>query len=399
MSIRDWCKANQNKIWAWIIGFGLVLFAVHNPNQPLLYYAFLPIVGLVFSFIAIIIVLMDNVKNLDLGSRWLYVPLLVIVASMSISGFVNGETIGDKFAPFVFGIYLFGVYLVARILKEDMFTPFAWAMVVGAISCLVYGVLIPGIKTGGWISPTNYDMATGFLVFGAVVGVWKHRWWLSGIALIGLFCTGAPEAVFVCFVLAVMILVRRDWGKRLLLPAGCLILVMGIWVGMDWGQRLYSYTLATADVGKIWTEQAEAMAEAGGNIEWDGETNPTYSPYAGGSPVIGRWIVIKAAMSNIKPFGYGYTVTEFTNLTVHNVPLVVVDQVGITAGIAWLFVTIFCFVKTRWKYAWMAVMALCVFDHFMWTQVAPWWWALAGVSTASVAKSDLVYKGDIGDGK
>ncbi len=38
------------------------------------------------------------------------------------------------------------------------------------------------------------------------------------------------------------------------------------------------------------------------------------------------------------------------------------------------------------------IMALSVFDHFIFTQLAPWWWALVGVATASDIKSDLIFK-------
>ena len=77
---------------------------------------------------------------------------------------------------------------------------------------------------------------------------------------------------------------------------------------------------------------------------------------------------------------------------VHNVPLVIVDQIGPLAGFAWLFITIFCLVKTKWKYAWSAVLVLSVFDHYIWTQFAPYWWALVGISTTVAIKNDYIFK-------
>jgi len=53
----------------------------------------------------------------------------------------------------------------------------------------------------------------------------------------------------------------------------------------------------------------------------------------------------------------------------------------------------YCAVRTRWKYAFVAVLALSVWDHFIWTQFAPLWWALVGVATVSEVKSDLIFKG------
>jgi len=363
---REWGKINQNKIYAWLIGIGLVLFAIHNVNQPLKEYAFLPVMGLSISLMVMMLVLSDNWRHLDFGSKWLWIPLVCVGGSIAVSGFVSGGSWGERVAPFFFACYLFGVYLVGRILKDNLFAPFSFAVIATAIGCVVYGILHPGQLTGGFVSPTNYDIAAGLLIFGVVVGIWRWRWWLSAVALIGLFFCGAPEGLFGIGVLLLVILIRRDWGRKILLPVGLIALAAIIWFGAGYGQQLYTYTLWSADIGGSST-----------NLE---------------NPIAGRFRVIGDAMSDIQPFGHGYSVTHFTNETVHNIPLVAVDQVGVLAGVAWLFVTVFCFVKTKWKYAWAAVIALSVFDHYLWTQVAPWWWALAGVSTASAVKSDYIFK-------
>ena len=373
--IRVWGKANQNKIWAWLIGIGLVFFAIHNPNQPLKEYAFLPVVGLAISLIVIMLVLSDNWRRLDFGSKWIWIPLVCIGGSIAMSGFVNGESLGSRVAPLLFAFYLFGVYLVGRILKDELFAPFSFAVVVGAVGCVVYGLLYPGQMTGGFISPTNYDIAAGLMIFGVVVGIWKWRWWLSAIALVGLFFCGAPEGLFGISVLLVAVLIRRDWSKKILLPLGIVALVAVAWFSMGYGQSLYSYT--------VWQVTGEeSLAPQGVSVD---ASRPMYG-------LAGRWEVAKIAMSDINLFGHEYTITNFNENPVHNVPLVIVEQVGVLAGVAWLFLTIFCLIKTKWKYAWIAVIALSMFDHFMWTQVAPWFWVLVGVSTASTVKSDLIFK-------
>lgn len=96
---REQSRANSNKIWAWIIGIGLVLFAIHNPNQPFLYYAFLPVIGLAISVMAVFFVLSDHWRHLDFGSRWLWIPLACIGGSIAVSGFVNGMDWGEGCPP------------------------------------------------------------------------------------------------------------------------------------------------------------------------------------------------------------------------------------------------------------------------------------------------------------
>ena len=134
--------------------------------------------------------------------------------------------------------------------------------------------------------------------------------------------------------------------------------------------------------------------------------NETASPYGDvGVPrnAIGyRLEVIKDAMTHIKPLGEGYNLTDFSRSpNVHNVPLVLVQQLGypgILAGLAWLWVSVWCLVKTRWKYAFICIFALSFWDHYVFTQLAPVWWVLVGVSTAPASdniKSDLLFGGNV----
>jgi len=107
--------------------------------------------------------------------------------------------------------------------------------------------------------------------------------------------------------------------------------------------------------------------------------------------------VMDTALTNLEPLVAGYNITKFNKTFVHNVPLIIVQQLGwpgIVAGVAWMWIVIWGIVKTKWKYAWWLMLILSVWDHFTWTQLAPWFWALAGVSSATVGniRSDLVFR-------
>jgi len=116
------------------------------------------------------------------------------------------------------------------------------------------------------------------------------------------------------------------------------------------------------------------------------------------SPLAIRWLVIRDAMTDIQPLGIGYGLTNFRPTTVHNVPLILIQQMGwpgMLAAIAWLWVTIWCLRRTRWKYAWVSVVALSFFDHYIWTQLAPYFWCLVGISTAGSTlegENDLIFR-------
>jgi len=364
----------RRKVYAWVIGTGMVLFVIHNPYQPLIRYAFLPHVGLFMMVMGMMLYLIGIRSRIDWGPRKLWIPLLVIVACIGVSGiaqFLRGEVdLLKGFAPLVFASILFGLYLTCRSLKEDVFAPFLYAVVIGSLGCVVYGIIEPERPSGGIISPTNYDMAVGLLAFGTLVSAVRHRWWLTAVALLGLFFTGAPEGIFVSGVVFLAVLARRDWGKRLLVPVGLFVVLMIATFSVGLGQQLYSYA--------FWVTQPDAP-------------HPV-NPEVKENPIKGRIRVASDAMSKVSMVGHGYTVTDFTVETVHNVPLVIVQQVGPIAALMWLFVTLYCLVKTKWRYAWIGLMAMCVFDHYIWTQAAPWWWALVGVSTTSELKSDLIFR-------
>jgi hypothetical protein len=372
------------RVWAWVIGISLIFFAVHNPYQPLIEYVFLPVLGLALSVIVALVVLTNKKVEVSLGPRWLWIPMAFIVLGMALSGFVVGESLGQKFAPLLTGLYLFAIYLVCRVLGEDVFKPFAFAVVVVSVSCVVYGILYPGVGTGGILSPSkavdtwqpggNYDIATGVLVFGVLVSPVRHQWWLAAVALIGIVFTGGPEGVFAVAVLAVVVLMRRDWGWRMALPVGVVVLGVGAALLSGHLRPIIEHQYGRGIAPLLPTAFADS------EVVWDD------------SAIGYRWKVIREEMGAMRPFGEGYSITEFTWQTVHNVPLVIVQQVGILPALAWLVATGWLLLRTRWRYAWIGVASLCVFDHFIWTQVAPYWWALAGVST-TIARRDYIFRG------
>ncbi len=410
--MRQWLRDNKYRVHAWVIGSGLILFAVHNPNQPALDWAFLPIVGLAFSLFALLFVLMDKKAEITLGPRWVWIPLLVIIASIaasSIAEVVSGAvTFTEGLAPIAFSAYMFGIYLVARILKEDLFAPFAVAVVIEAISIVADGLTTPGLRNGGIVGPTNYDMASGFLILGVLFSAVKRQWWLLTVAMVGLAFAGAEEAMVAGVILGVVWLIRRDFGKRLVVIGGCVVVGAVLMLTTGLGGKLY----ATAE-----TRVSELVTMVQGGEPDHSLTNSTgedvtyprrfiHSQDKGDWPVQytyeweetldnilwWRWSQYTEAARNFSWVGNGYMVTEFNFSTVHNVPGVIVQQVGPIAGAAWLFLMIACLVKTRWKYAFTAVLALSLFDHFIWTQVAPWWWALVGVATVTLDRSDLIFR-------
>jgi len=369
--------------WATIIGAGIALSPIHNQwltqlttNSEGETMFFLPAFGYLLLILGAGLFLLNNwqrVKDIGWGDRRVVGCLLFIVLAISASG-VAYTGLQDRFAPMGMGLALFALYLCGRVLGKDMFLPLAVGAVIASLGVIAHQIVYPGVMTGGFVFEDNYDIVAGYVLLGVALFIHRWQWILAGLALIAVLLTGSPEGLFALGVIGVAALARRDWGRRLaiVLAPVAIIAVMGLVLG--YGQHLYAYASKVAS-----GEAASPYGEEGTPVR----------------AIQYRLQVIGDAMSDITPLGEGYNLTDFSRSpNVHNVPLVIVQQLGypgILAGLAWLWVSVWCLVKTKWKYVWVLILALSVFDHFIWTQLAPLWPAIVGASTVSDLKSDLLF--------
>ena len=369
-----------NRLWALVIGFGMVLSAIHSQWLTELVTDdgevgfFLPAFGTAIWLMATLAYLVYKVnwKEIEWGDKRVFIPLFVIVASIGLSG-ISENTWGARFAPFLMGVSLFSLYLVSRVLGKDIFLAFIPFVVLVAISVIISGIASPGEYTGGLI--TNYCASVGFMIFGVVVNKFKWQWVLGMVALIGVFFVGALEAVFILAVLAVAVLVRRDFNIRLVITVAIIATMVGVWLILGYLTPLYE---GNQNLVALWG----VLIGSTSPLAFETLNNLTS----------GRWEEILNALHDIRFLGHGYVLMTGGKPIIHFVPLAIADQVGPLAAATWIWVTVYCLIKTRLKYAWIAVIAMSIFDHYIWTQFAPYWWALIGVSLASKADSDLIFK-------
>lgn len=305
---------NYDKICAFIIGTGIALSAIHNyrltqllTNEEGVTNLFLPSAGMAFWFIGVLAYAANNYKSISLGSKKVYVPLLLIVAAISLSGISHGGII-----PFFMGLGLFGVYLVARILRNDIYAPLMIGAVIASLGVFAYAVTNPGIESGGYVFEGNYDIVVGYVLCGAVLYKFKKQHYILGLALAAMFLTGSPEAVFALAVLglAAIIIDHFSLRKAIIAVLPLLLTVAAVW-GSGYLDDLYHYTFQVA------TNQVTVTGEG-----------HTVVPGSDGTAIGYRWHVISTAMQNIKPLGDGYNITGFKATTIHNIPLIMVQQLG-----------------------------------------------------------------------
>lgn len=269
---------------------------------------------------------------------------------------------------------LFVLYTMVRDNTRTHEKLFMWTTIISAAGMVIWGIMNPGIKSGGYaVSPTNYDIIVGVLVVGTLLSPSKHRWWLAAVAGVGLFFTGADEGLFVSAVLVAATILAmdwRDWGWRKLVPVIAVTATAVVCIVPGITTSLYAPAINKIEM---------AMAALTGD-ELSASESRQLILEATGYRVNGNWELDKVGF-----FGQeAYTLFEFYDDIPHNIALIATKQAGIPAALAWLWVSGWL-LKKNWRtgnrYLFMALLALGVFDHFVWNQMGAWWWIAVGASS------------------
>jgi hypothetical protein len=381
-------------ILSWVLGIGIVSFAFRNYFYPGILIGLVLCIATLFIMSILIINDTNRPKNV-LGSKWVWIPLLIICLSIIVAGIANYTTSRALLTEVIISASFFGVYLACRILGEKVFKPFAIAVVIETASLVLYSLILYRVHNGGFISMHDYNMAVGLLLIGGLVSVWKKQYWIITIALVGIFLTGAEEGILATAIMFLAIIIRRDFSKKILIPIGAVAIValLGL-VPFNYTRTIYATTIDKTS--ELFThkhvEQSVIVAENKKNhtdIFVPSQYN-TMLDFA----LNGRLAFDEVAIQRWNWFGSGYVMNpvDLTDYPIYNVPMVVAEQIGILGALAWLFVTFFCLIKTKWKYAFIAVLALGLVDNFMFCEWGIVWFCLVGVSTISARKSDLMFK-------
>lgn len=360
-------------------------------------------------------------KPIKMGSRWVWIPLLTIVAVAVIRIpyiLITGNTIwgvdnelastGYLFCLFL--LYVASVNLGAKVFR---FMPFLVCLVAASIVLFSAGRLFLGYspRTGGMLSPANYDIVAVFLIFGALVSPLKHRWWLSGVVVVGLFLAGAEIGLVALVVLGIALLVRKDWSNKLWFPVGVLAIMLAIYTPLGITQQIYTptYNRISALIHAPFADATDNVSfnKGGGVVNSNNITVATQTIQVSQQDLLLnqatnlRWLEYWK-ISPIKLLGYGYNIDYFyapldnergvmtaklvkagvLNGIPHNEVLIIIEQLGPIALLAWLVATGWLVRKSGWTYAWIGFLALVIFDHELFTVAGAFYFILAGVCQA-----------------
>jgi hypothetical protein len=360
---------------------GLLLFIGHYQSQPLLRYVFLPQIGTAILLSVVLFMLFHRwgeIRNVGLGDKFLWIPLGVISGSAVLRAVVFHNL--DSLAGALFMSSMFGLYLVSRIYGERALGFFMPIVMAGAVSIVVSAVINRGTGNSGLFN--NYATASEFLVFGWLVSPRKHQWWLAGFVISGLYFTGAPEAVFYVAVIGLVILLRRDWGIKMALPLGVLGFLMVVCSLTGITEVLWQRSFDMVN-GCYVAMTDRGLSDGKRALLLDESTD-------------GRWLTTWRLQRRVSPLGYGLDLTNETTLEGGHVPhfigLLVTDQLGPAAAVAWFVAMIGGIVKTNWKYGFLALVLFGVIQPFVWTLFAPYMWTMAGSASGSKVDTSYIFR-------
>ncbi len=337
----------QDKKIAWVFGFGLSLCAFVGLWSD---YIYVPTIGLALTAI-ISFMLIDRKEyrqRMSLGNWRVSIPLLVVLLSILASGiarYLSEYKAVDLAASILMPVYLFGVYLVSRLFGKEVMRSFAWVGAIEGFSVLILAMVHWGIKNGGIASATNYNIAIGLLSFGLIAAIEFREKALGFACAGGILMTGAQEGLVVGGLLLAAWAIK-NWSKR-----------------VAWGMGLGFVGLTFVAFTPLY------------------HLNPINSTIGIADGLVhGRIGQIQDMWANFAWLGHGYQMVNFpADGIVHNVPLVIVQQVGIAAAIAWVILIALLF--KRWVYLFAAIVGMGIFDHFLFTQLMPISIAVFGVAS------------------
>lgn len=345
-----------------MLGLGLALIAFHSfwPINSVIGHCIL--LGLVALFL---IKHITNRKRIELGPKGIYIPIAILLL-VSIIQVAVGIT---WTSPLIYMLAMVLIYLMSREYDGKAFYILIPVVLAVSFSCIIMnGIINPGSAGGGIIHYIKYNLAAGFMAIGMTMARSKWQWFVVTLTIPGILMTGADEGLVFLIGLGLLVLVKRDFGKRLI-PVG-LVLVLAVLAFTVSGTIQTFYTAAWSRIQMV-TE-----------IPGDGSDKLHEITRS-------RWHRYEDAVKDIQVWGHGFDAAEDCGYMIHNVPLKILDDMGPIAMGAWLWLVGYGFFKLNRKYIFGAIILFSVFDNLMWTQLTPYMFVALGVS---LPVNDYIFK-------
>lgn len=299
-------------------------------------------------------------KELSFGPKVVYIPLLLIVASSFMWIFLDDDlSIGIFY--FVTLTFMFLLYL-ASMRKGYNLTWFAVPIIMILSASVMWDGVNRLLEHEAFIARAtgfseNTDQVASILVVCIFLlgGRWK---WLAFPAMITILFTGSYWALMALVGCGFIALVKKEvnLSKKFLTTLGCFVLLLVVVVASS-----------TSIQERVWQVNQVQDAWEKGSLR-------------GAQSLNTRLDANGEALRNFSFVGHGLDLEKDEDgglhgqsnrygINLHNVPLVLLDNMGVVAALSWLFVTLVAIYHSkRYRYALLAIFIMSA------TGSADWWW-------------------------
>lgn len=371
---RNNLSKSKLNILSWLMGIGLILFVAHVKLGRLDAFIFLPWIGMALIVVAVVSVL-NSKEKIEIGEKKIWIPMAIISVSIAISGIwayaEHRRSFNEMVATLFIGVFIFSIYLASKQLGKGIFKSLSIASMIEAVSIPIWAAYHHWYPNGGLISETNYDIATGVVILGILVSPKKNWWWMATIGSIGLLFSGSGEAMLSGVILLIVTLFSKVTWWQIAIPVSSLAVIGFVAVVSGTFTSYQAPNMQRlATIGVLYHLPPSQSF-------WQNEKNKADSivstpPDAKVIDEILGYRITHFQISPIKPFGYGINLTNFYWGIPHNVFLIIIEQAGILALLAWCWLIGLGIKQMTTRVLFIGFLSLGMVDHYIWTQ-----WAVA----------------------
>ena len=362
--IEQKCK----KPFSWLFGAGLICMALYpsalqyrDDPQTLIFF---PNMGLVLLMASV----MFMIPFFTIGPKKIWIPLVLIYLFSYTRILLDWEW--NVANEIIYVTMALMVYLGARYFGKEILRPFVLFTAAAAGMVLIAtSMSITDLEASGYTYwPFSYTWLATFIGLGGVMGAYiiknkKWRYLFLGLCLMALLSTRAPVAVIFLGFIAFEVIrggyLSRQIAVWLAIAGVLFVIFWAVFVPIE-SERLTMVFASTDNWGE------------------------------------GRLPAYERAITDVSFFGHGFDRYSYQiqtgNVVVHQMPLVVLDQIGLIPAIAWLYVTCTLLFNKSYRFIWLAVIAFCILDYSLWTLFGHWWWAIVGISSMEYQEDMITEK-------
>jgi len=356
------------------VGLGLLVFPLWGAFTG--WPSVTAIFGYSFIFVACAYSLYYFKKQLRIGSLWLFVPLLILLFLALLRLAVGSEPIGDRVLLSSYLLLMIVFYFTAKQKGESLLWFVIPAIVIYSINVIADGILHFGSRARGL--STNPDTLAAMLMF--CIFMLRGRWvWLVPLGLAAIMWTGSYWAFSGLVVGGIVYLISKRkefrWNSRfarmliVCLVLFCVFIGAGFATGM--AERLLSLERIT-----IVTQDVNSPADLIRNIDTATYGRLTFYKYA----FVDHFSWLGNGLNNVdnSPFVEG-----IGRMLIHNVPSMVMFELGPLALLAWLVTIGYGIWKSKkYRYVLIAILTLSVFggsEFYTWYTFGSYYFLTLGL--------------------